>query len=172
MTQIAAPTLLETDAFASARRGVRFNGTSGHVPRRYVRAFGDVSRLIGKRENRRSVRALSDNSRRHQAIGAIADSVPPPPPASPAWVSRTPPSGDRARLFTLLSAFWLWFLLPVAIYYQRKARREVEASNGFYEWPRTLLNRPIALFLVVLAATLALVMVMVVIGIYGDPGGA
>ena len=71
-----------------------------------------------------------------------------------------------------VSAFWLWFLLPVAIYYQRKARREVEASNGFYEWPRTLLNRPIALFLVVLAATLALVMVMVVIGIYGDPGGA
>ncbi len=70
----------------------------------------------------------------------------------------------------MLSAFWLWFLLPVAIHYQRKARREVEESDGFYEWPRTLWNRPVALYLVVLAGSLALVALMVAVGMYGDLG--
>ena len=90
----------------------------------------------------------------------------PPPPSQ--WAeSRTPPSGDRARLLTLLAAFWLWLLLPVAIHFQRKARREAEESGGRYEWPRTLLNRPIALFLVVLGGTLVLVMLMAAVGLYG-----
>jgi len=62
---------------------------------------------------------------------------------------------------------WLWFLLPVAIHYQRKARREAEASNGQYIWPRTLVNRPVALYLLVLAGTLAFVVLMAAVGLYG-----
>jgi hypothetical protein len=82
--------------------------------------------------------------------------------------AREPPSGNRAKVWTLLAAFWLWFLLPVAVHYQRKARREAETSGGLYVWPRTLLNRPVLLYLVVLAASLTLVLLMVVIGLYGD----
>jgi len=81
-----------------------------------------------------------------------------------------PPSGDQARLFTLLGAFWLWFLVPVAVYYQRKARREVEASGGAYEWPRTIWNRPVLLWLIVFACSMALIIVMVSGGWYGEPG--
>lgn len=66
-----------------------------------------------------------------------------------------------------MAAFWLWFLLPVAIHFQRKARREAEDSGGFYEWPRTLLNRPVALFLIVLGGTLVLAMLMAAAGTYG-----
>ena len=73
-------------------------------------------------------------------------------------------------MWTLLAAFWLWLLLPVAIYYTRRARQEATASNGLYEWSsRDLLHRPILLWLVALAAELALVAAMVLLGMYGDP---
>ena len=78
-----------------------------------------------------------------------------------------PPSGDAARVFTLLAAFWLWFLLPVAVHFQRKARREAEASDGAYVWPRTIWNRPIVLSFIVFAAGLALVIAMAAAGLYG-----
>lgn len=93
-----------------------------------------------------------------------------PDAGQPPGVRREPPSGPKARAWTLVAAFWLWLLLPVAIHYQRRARAEAAASGGAYEWPRSLLNRPIILWLTVLAAALALVLVLVVVGIYGDPG--
>jgi hypothetical protein len=72
-------------------------------------------------------------------------------------------------VWTLLAAFWLWLLLPVAIYYQRKARREAEASPDVFEWRKTVWNRPILLWLIVFAASLILIVAMVALGIYGDP---
>ena len=95
-----------------------------------------------------------------------------PPPAERSDVPperAEPPSGDKARIFTLLAAFWLWFLLPIAIYYQRKAFQEVSASGGRYVWPRTLLNRPIVLWLLVLAGSMLLIFAMITVGMYGDP---
>jgi hypothetical protein len=96
----------------------------------------------------------------------------PPPPLPPPpnlWTPREPPSGSRARVWTLLAAFWLWLLLPVAIHYQRKARREADESGGLYVWPNNLWNRPVLLYLVVLACSFGLVLLMVFAGIYGDP---
>lgn len=79
-----------------------------------------------------------------------------------------PPSGDAARALTILGACWLWMLLPLAVHLQRKARREADSSNGLYVWPRTIWNRPIVLWLLVMAATLTLVLAMVAVGAYGD----
>jgi hypothetical protein len=90
------------------------------------------------------------------------------PRRHPMWVSRDPPSGSRARVWTLLSAFWMWFFLPVAIHYQRKARREADASGGFYVWPKSLWNRPVVLFLIVLLVSVGLVVAMAAVGMYGD----
>lgn len=70
-------------------------------------------------------------------------------------------------MWTLLAALWLWFLLPVAIHYQRKARGEVEASGGAYVWPNSLWNRPVLFFLVVLVCSLGLVFLMAAVGMYG-----
>jgi hypothetical protein len=42
----------------------------------------------------------------------------------------------------------LWGLLPVAIHYQRKARREADESGGLYVWPNSLWNRLVLFFLV------------------------
>jgi hypothetical protein len=84
-------------------------------------------------------------------------------------VPTRPPSANRAQLLTLLGAFWLWFLVPVAVIFQRRARREVEESNGEYEWPRTIWNRPILLWLIVFGSSMALVLLMVAVGMYGDP---
>jgi len=83
---------------------------------------------------------------------------------------RPPPSGSAARVWTLLAVFWLWQLLPVAIRYQRKAAREAAASGGLYEWPRSIWNRPLLLWAIVLAAGTLLIIGMVAAGIYGDPG--
>jgi hypothetical protein len=69
-------------------------------------------------------------------------------------------------LWTLLAAFWLWLLLPVAVHYQRKARREADESEGLYVWPNTIWNRPILLYLIVLFSALALVMLMAAVGMY------
>jgi hypothetical protein len=80
---------------------------------------------------------------------------------------REPPSGSKARLWTLLAAFWLWLLLPIAVYYQRKARREAIESDGLYVWPKTILNRPILLWLIVLFGSVALIVLMAASGLYG-----
>jgi len=73
-------------------------------------------------------------------------------------------------LFTFLGAFYLWFFVPVAVHYQRKARAEAEGSGGEYDWPRTIWNRPVLLSLIVFGSTMALVLAMVAVGWYGDPG--
>jgi hypothetical protein len=72
-------------------------------------------------------------------------------------------------LWTLLAALWLWVLLPVAIHYQRKARREVEESGSLYVWPNNLWNRPVLFVLVVQVSSFGLILLMVFVGIYGDP---
>lgn len=38
-------------------------------------------------------------------------------------------------------------LLPLAILFQRKARDEAASSGGRYGWSRSLVNRPVALYL-------------------------
>jgi hypothetical protein len=95
-----------------------------------------------------------------------------PPDLHPdvAAIPRDPPSAGAARIWTALAVLWLWFLLPVAIHFQRKARREAAESGGRYAWPRTIWTRPVLLWLIVLAATFGLVLVMVAVGMYGDPG--
>jgi len=87
-----------------------------------------------------------------------------------AWKSHPtgPPSGGKALVWTLLAAFWLWLLLPVAIHYTRKARREAEFSDGRYVWSRSLLHRPVLLWLLVFGSGMALIFVMAATGIYGD----
>jgi len=92
---------------------------------------------------------------------------PPPPPPSNLWTPREPPSGSRARLWTLLAGLWLWVLLPVAIHYQRKARREADESGGLYVWPNSLWNRPVLFFLVVLVCNFGLVLLVAFVGMYG-----
>jgi ABC-type Fe3+ transport system permease subunit len=57
-----------------------------------------------------------------------------------------PPSGPVARLLTV-AALVVPVLLPLAVLYQRRARHEVTASHGRYQWPRSLWNRPVALYL-------------------------
>jgi len=105
----------------------------------------------------------------HAEDPRIGPALPPPPPPPPSnlWTPREPPSGSRARLWTLLAALWLWVLLPVAIHYQRKARREAEESGGLYVWPNSLWNRPVLFYLVVLVCSFGLVLLMVFLGIYG-----
>ena len=72
-------------------------------------------------------------------------------------------------VWTILAAFWLWLLLPVAVYYNGQARREAEQSNGRYRWDNSLLHRPVLLWLIVLACAMALILAMAAIGLYGDP---
>jgi hypothetical protein len=108
------------------------------------------------RPNRRS-------GARSTQSGAVSDAARP----SNDPRSRRPPSGDNARVWTLLAVFWLWLLLPVAIHYQRKARREAELSDGLYIWPRSLWNRPVALWLVVLLIALGFTLAMAAIGVFG-----
>jgi hypothetical protein len=84
------------------------------------------------------------------------------------WYPATnPPSAGKALVWTILSAFWLWLLLPVAIHYTRKARREADESQGRYVWSRSLLHRPVLLYLVVFGCSMALLFGMVAIGAYG-----
>ncbi|HEX8770940.1 MAG TPA: hypothetical protein VF711_09250 [Acidimicrobiales bacterium] len=58
-------------------------------------------------------------------------------------------------------------MLPMAVHYQRKARREALESNGIYVWPNTILNRPILLWLIVLFGSMALIALMSASGLYG-----
>ena len=94
-----------------------------------------------------------------------------PPESHPDFHSRSPtdpPSASKALVWTILAAFWLWFLLPVAIHYSRKARLEAAESDGRYVWSRSLLHRPVLLWLVVFGCAMALIFTMAAIGVYGD----
>ena len=90
-------------------------------------------------------------------------------PWNPVSAPTDPPSAGAARIWTALAVLWMWFLLPVAVHFQRKARREAEASGGRHAWPRTIWTRPVLLWLIVLAASLGMILLMLVFG-YGDPG--
>ena len=79
-----------------------------------------------------------------------------------------PPSAGKALLWTLLSSFWLWLLLPLAVHYTRKARREADESQGRYVWSRSLLHRPVLLWAIVFACSMALILAMAAVGMYGD----
>lgn len=70
-------------------------------------------------------------------------------------------------MWTLLAALGLWFLLPVALHFQQKARREVEESGGLYEWPQTMWNRPVLLWFVVLSSAMGLILALAAAGIFG-----
>jgi hypothetical protein len=61
-------------------------------------------------------------------------------------------------------ALALGSLLPVAIHYQRKARREAEESGGLYVWPNSLWNRPVLFYLVVLVCSFGLTLLMALVG--------
>ena len=93
-----------------------------------------------------------------------------PPNSHPAFAASMPtepPSASKALLWTILAAFWLWLLLPVAIHYTRKARLEVAESGGRYAWSRSVLHRPVLLFFIVWGCTFGLILGLVAIGAYG-----
>ena len=80
-----------------------------------------------------------------------------------------PPSGLLARGLTL-GALVFPILLALAILYQRKARDEAAASEGHYEWSRSLMNRPVALYLVAWATFLVVVFILMgVFAAFGVP---
>jgi hypothetical protein len=60
-------------------------------------------------------------------------------------------------------------LLPVAVHYTRRARREAEESDGRYRWSNSILHRPVLLWLIVFASSMALIFAMAATGTYGDP---
>jgi hypothetical protein len=72
-------------------------------------------------------------------------------------------------IWTILAAFWLWLLLPVAIHYNRRARREAAESNGRYRWSNSILHRPVLLWVIVFACSMALIFATAAAGLYGDP---
>lgn len=61
--------------------------------------------------------------------------------------AQRPPSGPAAQGLTV-AALVLPILLPLAILFQRKARDEAASSEGRYVWSRSLVNRPVALYLI------------------------
>jgi hypothetical protein len=75
---------------------------------------------------------------------------------------------NASRGWTFISA-WFWFFLPVAIYFFRKARREVDQSAGRYEWSPSFVERPVVLTLTVWGVFAALLVLLLLSG-YGDPG--
>lgn len=70
-----------------------------------------------------------------------------------------PPSGITARLLAVVSLF-LPIVLPAAVVYARRARREAAAAPGEFSWPRRLIDRPLVFYVVVWAAFLVLVFVL------------
>jgi ABC-type Fe3+ transport system permease subunit len=80
-----------------------------------------------------------------------------------------PPSGPAARALTIAALLFPILLLP-AILYQRKARDEAAASEGRYEWPRSLINRPVAFYLATLACLLGVMFILaLVLAAFGVP---
>jgi hypothetical protein len=51
---------------------------------------------------------------------------------------------------------FLPILLPVAVFYAHRARREAAVSLGEYRWPKGLVDRPVVFFLVAWVGYLAL----------------
>jgi len=110
---------------------------------------------------RRRLRATNDPSDRY------SNWPPPDPLKGPIPLDR--PSVSKALVWTLLAAFWLWLLLPVAVYYTRRAPREAKDSTGRYRWSNNVLHRPVLLRLVVLECEMVLIFAMAATGLYGDP---
>lgn len=73
--------------------------------------------------------------------------------------SPAPPSGIVARGWTV-AALFLPILLPVAIVYARRARREAAQSAGEYSSPQRLIDRPAVFYVVVWVAFLAVIFVL------------
>lgn len=73
--------------------------------------------------------------------------------------AKRPPSGPAARALTI-GALVVPILLVPAILYQRKARDEAAASEGRYEWARSLINRPLAFVLASWAGFFVLVFIL------------
>lgn len=75
-----------------------------------------------------------------------------------------PPSQAMAWVFTLLTALSCWLLLPAAIVYTRKARREAESAPGLYRWSAwNPLNHPVLLFVGATFLTVGLMVGMQVV---------
>ena len=70
-----------------------------------------------------------------------------------------PPSGPAARALTIAALLFPILLIP-AILYQRKARDEAAASDGRYEWSRSLVNRPVAFYVATLACFLGVLLIL------------
>jgi multidrug efflux pump subunit AcrB len=69
-----------------------------------------------------------------------------------------------AWVFTLLTALSCWLLLPVAIVFTRKARREAESAPELYRWSaRNPLNHPVLLFVAVTFLSVGLLVGMQVL---------
>jgi amino acid transporter len=62
--------------------------------------------------------------------------------------NRLPPSGATARAWSL-AALVLPIVLPLAVVYARRARREANLSTGEYSWPQRLIDRPVVFHVVV-----------------------
>lgn len=79
-----------------------------------------------------------------------------------------PPSANKARGWTFVAA-WFWFVLPIAVFFFRRARREAELSQGRYKWTPSFVERPIMLTAAVWGVMAVLIVLLVLVG-YGDPG--
>ena len=69
------------------------------------------------------------------------------------------PSRATARLLTVVSLF-VPVVLPVAVFYARRARREAAAGAADLIWRPRLIDRPLTFYVVVWVALLALVFVL------------
>lgn len=70
-----------------------------------------------------------------------------------------PPSARQARAWTI-GALINWFLVPLAVIYQNKAREEARASDGLYHWHNRLWNRPVLLTIAVWGSFFLLLFVL------------
>lgn len=73
-----------------------------------------------------------------------------------------PPSGPAARALTIASPL-VPVVLPIALYFQRRARREA-ASDPQLSWSSGWLNRPILFTVIVWAAFLLLAFLLFGLG--------
>lgn len=73
-----------------------------------------------------------------------------------------PPSGMTARLFAVVSLA-IPVVLPIALFFARRARHEASASEGAFTWPSRLVDRPLVLYVVVWFAFLVLALALTLV---------